>query len=162
MMGRPSFLELRGVTKQFGVLTAPFGDTPLEGVAEWAGSVGFTALEIACWPRASGATRRYAGTCHIDADGLSASKAKEIRDALLARNISISALGYYPNPLHPDAAHRQAVIDHLKKVVTAAALSHRWRSTQRMTGSKNRGLQALTGRPCWSEARSSRTAAAVW
>ena len=30
------------------------------------------------------------------------------------------ALGYYPNPLHPDPAHRKTVIDHLKKVIVAA------------------------------------------
>ena len=36
------------------------------------------------------------------------------------KNLSISALGYYPNPLHPDPAHRETVIDHLKKVIVAA------------------------------------------
>jgi sugar phosphate isomerase/epimerase len=34
----------------------------------------------------------------------------------------ISALGYYPNPLHPDPEHRNIVITHLKKVIDAAAL----------------------------------------
>ena len=32
----------------------------------------------------------------------------------------ISGLGFYPNPLHPDAEHRTTVIDHLKHVITAA------------------------------------------
>ena len=36
--------------------------------------------------------------------------------------LTISALGYYPNPLHPDAEHRETVIGHLKKVIEAAAL----------------------------------------
>ena len=36
--------------------------------------------------------------------------------------LAISSLGYYPNPLHPDAEHRETVIDHLKKVIDAAAL----------------------------------------
>ena len=40
--------------------------------------------------------------------------------ALAEKEIAISALGYYPNPLHPDSAHRKAVIDHLKKVIVAA------------------------------------------
>jgi sugar phosphate isomerase/epimerase len=107
---------------QLGVLTAPFPETPLDGVADWAASVGFEALEIACWPKSSGATRRYAGTSHIDVAALSASQAKDIVASIAGKGLSISALGYYPNPLHPDLAHRAAVIDHLKQVVNAASL----------------------------------------
>jgi sugar phosphate isomerase/epimerase len=105
---------------QLGLLTAPFPDTPLREVAEWAAAAGFTALEIACWPKTTGATRRYAGTSHIDVANVSSSEAKEIAAQLAEAGLTISALGYYPNPLHPDAAHRAAVIDHLKKVITAA------------------------------------------
>src|SRR3712207_2925769 len=89
-------------------------------VADWAASVGMEALEIACWPRSSGATRRYAGTSHIDVADTSASQAKEIVAALADRNIAVSALGYYPNPLHPDPSHRRTVIDHLKRVIVTA------------------------------------------
>ncbi|TIP92118.1 MAG: sugar phosphate isomerase/epimerase, partial [Mesorhizobium sp.] len=105
---------------KLGLLTAPFADTPLGEVADWASSAGFEALEIACWPKSSGAARRYAGTSHIDAASTSASQAKEITAALAEENLSISGLGFYPNPLHPDAAHRKAVIDHLKKVIVLA------------------------------------------
>lgn len=107
---------------QLGLLTAPFPDTPLNEVAQWAAASGFSALEIACWPRASGATRRYAGTSHIDVANLSAAQANEIAAQLAETGLSISALGYYPNPLHPDASHRAAVIDHLKKVIATAGL----------------------------------------
>ncbi|BCH14074.1 sugar phosphate isomerase/epimerase family protein [Mesorhizobium sp. L-2-11] len=106
---------------KLGLLTAPFADTPLGEVADWASSAGFEALEIACWPKSSGAARRYAGTSHIDAASTSASQAKEITAALTEENLSISGLGFYPNPLHPDAAHRKAVIDHLKKVIVLAS-----------------------------------------
>jgi sugar phosphate isomerase/epimerase len=105
---------------KLGVLTAPFPDTDLMEVADWTASEGMEALEIACWPAASGETRRYAGTSHIDVDGLSASKAEEITSALGAKGIEISGLGYYPNPLHADAGHRDQVIGHLKKVIEAA------------------------------------------
>jgi len=105
---------------KLGLLTAPFPDTPLTGVADWASSAGFEALEIACWPKSSGPTRRYAGTTHIDADKMSASEGKEIVAALTEKGISISGLGYYPNPLHPDPEHRGIVIDHLKKVIVTA------------------------------------------
>jgi len=107
---------------KLGLLTAPFSDMPLASVADWAHSAGFEALEIACWPKSSGAARRYAGTAHIDVAAISASEARDIAASLEARNLSISALGYYPNPLHPDAAHRQAVIEHLKKVIVAAGM----------------------------------------
>jgi sugar phosphate isomerase/epimerase len=105
---------------KLGLLTAPFPDTPLLGVADWAHSAGFAALEVACWPRSTGTTRRYAGTSHIDVANLSASEGREIVAALKERGIEISGLGYYPNPLHPDAAHRDTVIAHLKQVITAA------------------------------------------
>ena len=105
---------------KLGILTAPFPDTPLMQVADWAASAGFEALEIACWPKSTGPTRRYAGTSHIDVANTSPSAAKEVRAALAAKGISISALGYYPNPLHPDPAHRKTVIDHLKHVIVAA------------------------------------------
>ncbi|WP_217578237.1 sugar phosphate isomerase/epimerase [Mesorhizobium sp. GbtcB19] len=105
---------------KLGLLTAPFPDTPLNEVVDWARSVGFEALEIACWPKTSSAGRRYAGTSHIDVD-IPASAAKDLAAELTGRGITISGLGFYPNPLHPDQAHREAVIDHLKKVVVLAS-----------------------------------------
>ena len=79
---------------KLGVLTAPFPDTDLMEVADWTASEGMEALEIACWPAASGETRRYAGTSHIDVDGFSASKAEEITSALGAKGIEISFVDY--------------------------------------------------------------------
>lgn len=104
---------------KLGFLTAPFADTPLLGVADWAHSSGFEVLEVACWPKTTGPTRRYAGTSHIDV-AAGASALKEIASALSGKGIGISGLGYYPNPLHPDAEHRKTVTDHLKKVIVAA------------------------------------------
>ena len=106
---------------KLGFITAPFPTTPLEEVADWAAGVGFEFLEVCCWPRSEGPTRRYAGVCHIDVDGLSEAQAKEVVEDTAARGIEIPALGYYPNPLHPDPQHRREVIDHLKEVITAAA-----------------------------------------
>jgi sugar phosphate isomerase/epimerase len=106
---------------KLGLLTAPFPDSALHEVAEWASSVGFEVLEVACWPKAAGQTRRYAGTSHIDVERLSASEAQETVASLAEKKIAISGLGYYPNPLHPDPAHRDAVIGHLKKVILAAS-----------------------------------------
>ncbi len=105
---------------QLGLLTAPFPDTPLTEVADWAVSSGFEALEIACWPVSKGPTRRYAGTTHIDVAETDREKARDIAAELSAKGLSISGLGYYPNPLHPDEDHRNTVIDHLKQVITVA------------------------------------------
>ena len=106
---------------KLGLLTAPFPDMPLTEVAGWAAGAGFTALEIACWPRATGPTRRYAGTSHIDVAALSDDEGRETVAALAGNGLAVSALAYYPNPLHPDPAHREAVLTHLKLVIDAAS-----------------------------------------
>lgn len=105
---------------ELGILTAPFEDMALGDVATWAGPNGFSAMEVACWPASGGEKRRYAGTSHINVDGLSTSQGAEITSELAGQGISISGLGYYPNPLHAEADHRDEVIGHLMKVITAA------------------------------------------
>ena len=105
---------------KLGLLTAPFAETALMDVVDWTAANGFESIEIACWPRSSGATRRYAGTSHIDVANLSAGEAQELRAQIEAAGLHISGLGYYPNPLHPDPAHRAEVIGHLRHVITAA------------------------------------------
>lgn len=105
---------------KLGLLTAPFPETPLGDVVDWTAANGFESIEIACWPGAAGPTRRYAGTSHIDVANLSADQATDLRGSIEAKGLHISGLGYYPNPLHPDQAHRDEVIGHLKHVIVAA------------------------------------------
>jgi sugar phosphate isomerase/epimerase len=107
---------------RLGLLTAPFPSTPLDDVADWTAANGFESIEIACWPPAGGEARRYAGTSHIDVVNLTKAKADEIVGRMTERGLVISGLGYYPNPLHPDPAHREMVIGHLRHVITAAEL----------------------------------------
>lgn len=106
---------------KLGFFTAAFPGKPLEEVAAWAANNGFEALEIACWPLGK-ADRRYAGVTTIDVADYSMEKARQTREILKKHNLVISSLGYYPNPLHPDLEHRQLVIDHLKKVISAAEM----------------------------------------
>jgi len=120
MGGRGARRRLRRIPMRLGFLTAPFPETPLMDVADWASANGFESLEIACWPRSSGPTRRYAGTSHIDVANLGTTEATEIVDELGAKGLGISGLGFYPNPLHPDADHRDQVIGHLRHVIDAA------------------------------------------
>jgi sugar phosphate isomerase/epimerase len=107
---------------RLGLLTAPFPTTPLATVAEWSAANGFESLEVACWPPAGGEARRYAGTSHIDVANLTQAQAGDTVDMIAGHGLVISGLGYYPNPLHPDPAHRAMVIGHLKQVIVAAEL----------------------------------------
>jgi sugar phosphate isomerase/epimerase len=105
---------------KLGFLTAPLPDVPLMEIADWAAANGFESIEIACWPPSGGVARRYAGTSHIDVTDLSNERAGEIRDEIFSKGLTISGLGFYPNPLHPDPEVRRAAIDHLKLVIEAA------------------------------------------
>ena len=106
---------------KLGLFSAAFPQWDLEQFATWAVENGFDALEIACWPQEK-ASRRYAGVSTIDVIGLDKEKAKEIRKLVASKNLIISALGYYPNPLSPDVEHRARAIDHLKHVIVAAEM----------------------------------------
>ena len=105
---------------KLGILTAPFPDWSLERVAEWTAASGMSVLEVACWPAAGGEARRYAGTSHIDVSTMTREKGSEITAMLAEKGIAISGLGYYPNPMHPDAGPREAALEHLRAVITAA------------------------------------------
>ena len=74
-----------------------------------------------CWPQGK-ATRRYAGITHIDADNFTGKEVAKITSLVESTGVSISGLGYYPNPLTPDEEEARVYIDHIKKVIRAAAL----------------------------------------
>ena len=105
---------------KIGLLTAAFPSLSLEQLATWASDYGFEMLEIACWPASQEKERKYAGVSHIDVESLTPANVTKIKDFLARKKLEISALGYYPNPLHPDPDHRKHDIDHLKKVIAGA------------------------------------------
>jgi len=107
---------------KIGVMSAAFPKWSLEKLATWASESGFQMLEIACWPAGEAKDRKYGGVVHIDVDALTPATASEINAMLAEKGLEISALGYYPNPLHPDPAHREHVIAHLKKVIVGAEM----------------------------------------
>ena len=104
---------------QLGFVSALLGDFSLEEVLAFAADEGFSCIEPMCWPPGK-ADRRYAGVSHIDVTTLDDQAAGKIKDLVKKYGVSLSGLGYYPNPLDPDATTRHTVIDHLKKVITAA------------------------------------------
>ncbi len=106
---------------KLGLLSAAFPQWNLEQVTDFAHDNGFDAVEIACWPHER-AARRYAGVTHIDVETLDAAGAQKINDLLAKKNLVLSSLAYYPNPLQPDLEQRANVIEHLKRVIVAAGL----------------------------------------
>jgi len=104
-----------------GFVSAILGDRSLDEVIRFASANHFKCVELMCWPKGR-AERRYAGVTHIDVDTLNAAGEAHIRELLREHKVYISGLGYYPNPLDPDAAQAAVYIAHLKKVIDAAAL----------------------------------------
>lgn len=93
----------------------------LEQLAGWASGSGYQMLELACWPTGA-KERRYGGVSHIDVANLTGSEARKINKMMSGQGLEISSLGYYPNPLSPEMAHRDSVIAHLKQVIIAAEM----------------------------------------
>jgi sugar phosphate isomerase/epimerase len=104
---------------QLGFVSAILWDLSLEEVFTFAREEGFTCVELMCWP-AGGAERRYAGVSHLDVSDFNEAKAARVHDLVRNHGVGVSGLGYYPNPLDADAAHRKVVAEHLKKVIDAA------------------------------------------
>jgi sugar phosphate isomerase/epimerase len=104
---------------QLGFVSAILADLSLDEVLGFAAEEGFACVELMCWPP-GGASRRYAGVCHLDVSDFSDDAAKEVRNLVRKHGVSISGLGYYPNPLDGDPDHRRTVVDHLRKVIAAA------------------------------------------
>src|SRR5262245_16567194 len=104
-----------------GFVSAILPDLSLEDVFAFARDEGFACVELMCWP-AGAADRRYAGVTHIDVAALDGGGAAGVRELAQKTGVEISGLGYYPNPLSADLAHRKVVVEHLKKVIDAAKL----------------------------------------
>lgn len=111
---RPAGLRL-------GFLTAILPDLSFEEVLTFAAENGFSCIEVACWPVGK-AERKFAGVTHIDVTDFNPSKAREINALCASKGVSLSGLGYYPNPLDPDPAVSKVAVEHFKKVIRASAL----------------------------------------
>jgi sugar phosphate isomerase/epimerase len=102
-----------------GFVSAIFPDFTLEEVIAFAADEGFACVELMCWPPGA-SDRRYAGVTHVDVTCLNDDQAGRIRDLVGRQGVTISGLGYYPNPLDPNLENRRVFIDHLKQVIAAA------------------------------------------
>lgn len=106
---------------QLGFVSAILPDLSLEEVFAFAAETGYDCVEVMCWPKGK-AERRYAGVTHIDVNDFSAADATAVNALAQTYGVSISGLGYYPNPLVADEEEGQVYIDHIKKVIRAARL----------------------------------------
>lgn len=105
---------------QLGFVSAILPELSLAEVASFAAESGYDCVELMCWPP-SKAERRYAGVTHVDVTDFTESKAREIQKIMSGAGVAISGLGYYPNPLTPDLAERNAVVAHIRRVIEATA-----------------------------------------
>jgi sugar phosphate isomerase/epimerase len=107
---------------QLGFVSAILPDLSLEAVLDVAQAARFECVELMCWPPGR-AERRYAGVTHLDVVGLDADAASRAIEQARRRNLAISGLGYYPNPLAPDQAEADVYVEHLRQVIRAARLT---------------------------------------
>lgn len=104
---------------QLGFVSAILPELSLEELLAFSSEEGFECVELMCWPPGQ-AERRYAGVTHLDADSCTSESVRHLEHLNSIHEVTISALGYYPNFLDPDPAHREHVRDHLLKVIRAA------------------------------------------
>ena len=104
---------------KLGFVSAILPELSLEQILAFARDEGFACLEAMCWPVGK-AERKFAGVTHVDAVGFTQAKADEVNAMCAKHSVSLSGLGYYPNPLDPDLAAARRVVEHLKRVIAAA------------------------------------------
>jgi sugar phosphate isomerase/epimerase len=106
---------------QLGFVSAILPEVSLEDVLAFAAETHYSTIEVMCWPVGK-AERRFAGVTHLDVEKFSRAQAEDTLALTQKHGVSISALGYYPNPLEPDEAAAKRAVAHLKKVIQAAAM----------------------------------------
>lgn len=102
-----------------GFVSAILANNTFSEVVNFASQNDFKCVEVMCWPKGKKDTRRYAGITHIDIDTLD-DQILDIQNLLSDKNIYISGLGYYPNPLDSDNKSAQVYIAHIKKLIRSA------------------------------------------
>ncbi len=105
---------------KLGFVSAILADQTFEKVMSFAAKTGYSCVEIMCWPVGK-AERRYAGVTHIDVANLSKKGIDKIHNTLEQKNVTISGLGYYPNPLEANKKNAGRYVTHIKKVIDAAS-----------------------------------------
>lgn len=106
---------------QLGFVSAILPELSLDQVLAFAAAERFGCVEVMCWP-VGRADRKFAGVTHLDVEGFTRGRAEEVHGLCSKHQVSLTALGYYPNPLDPNPAVAKVAVAHLRKVIRAAAL----------------------------------------
>ena len=106
---------------QLGFVSAILPECTLEEVFELAQTAGYDCVELMCWP-AGKAERRYAGVTHVDIGDFGQAEADRVLGLSAKYGVTISALGYYPNPLAPDPDESAAYVLQIRRMIKAARL----------------------------------------
>ena len=104
---------------KLGFVTAIVPELSLEQTLALARDEDFGCIEVMCWPVGK-AERKYAGVTHIDVTNFTSAQADDVNALCAQAGVSISALGYYPNPLDPNPEVARVAVNHLKRVMVAA------------------------------------------
>ena len=104
---------------KLGFVTAILPELNLNQVLEFAAAERFACIEVMCWPVGK-AERKFAGVTHIDVTDMTQTRADDINTLCTKHSVSISALGYYPNPLDPDPTVAKRTVEHFQQVILAA------------------------------------------
>jgi sugar phosphate isomerase/epimerase len=105
---------------RLGYVSAILPEHNLRSLFEIAAEIGYDSVELMCWPPGK-AERRYAGVCHLNVEEMGQAQIDEVKALEEEFTVSVSGLGYYPNPLSPDPEERSRTAGHLEKVIRAAA-----------------------------------------
>jgi len=101
-----------------GFVSAILPDATLETVLRTAAELKYDCVELMCWPPGD-ADRRYAGVTHIDVAAIDTSG--DLQRRLSDSGVTVSGLGFYPNPLSPDPAVASVSTDHIRRVIAGCA-----------------------------------------
>ena len=97
---------------KLGFVSAILPELNLEQILHFAADIGYDCVELMCWP-VSKAERRYAGVTHLDVTNFQSADAERVHQLCQKTGVSISGLGYYPNPLTPDTEEAKRSVEHL-------------------------------------------------
>ncbi|MGD0537353.1 MAG: sugar phosphate isomerase/epimerase family protein [Verrucomicrobiota bacterium] len=106
---------------KLGFVTAILPELNLNQILAFAAAERLACVEVMCWPVGK-AERKYAGITHLNVTGFTQAQADDVSALCAKHGVSLSGLGYYPNPLDPDPVTAKKATDHLKKVILAAEL----------------------------------------
>ncbi len=105
---------------KLGLVSAILGDYTFEELFDYASDLGLECVEVCCWPKGK-SVRRYGGVTHINLDECDDEKLQYYLDYAGKKNVQISSLGYYPNPMDADKKSAEVAVNHLYKLIDASS-----------------------------------------